>query len=297
MTIENDAHIVEHDGDIIVPDSPDIPFDQPASVAGEDYWDQVADEYYRAHPDEARASRPDKNSPSVDSEEVVDEPSKRKVRQGLLLKQQGFLATSPGELVRAIGLTRPDMQSLGGAAKYIGIVVQRQHNLDSKPDDPAAAGRAVTNEMIEFAKKARGDRAALKMLGDILDSSDLLPTTRVTEVSSLKDWQYEGLLRRAFLDLQRLTETVEFIEGNGEDHLDDVYNSSDEDMVKKLEKFVDSLSISEAKDLVHQSDEQRKIQLKFWVDRLNEIERRSMDPRLKAMTRQALVNLGVTRPE
>lgn len=284
IELENDSHIIEQDGDILVPDISDGvwadngPFDHAFAGQGVDL---AVDGY----------------PPSVDSGEIIDELSKRKKRQEQLLKQHGFLATSPGELVRATGLTRPDMQSPGGAAKYIAIIVQRQNNLEPKPDDPAAAGRAVTGEMIEFAKKARGDRAGLKLVGDILDGSNLLPTTPIAEVSGLEGWQHDGLLRRAFLDLQRLTESLEFVEGKGADHLGDVYSSADKDMVKKLQKFVDSLSIMEAKDLIRKCDEQHKTQLKFWVDRLNEIEKRSMDVRIKAMTRQALINLGVTRPE
>lgn len=281
-----DHTIAEHEGDIIVPDGPD-------HLGWSDNGD--FDHLYESLGSIPLETETIENGATETLE--VDEPSKRKERQASLLKERGFLATSPVELVRATGLLRPDMQSPAGAAKYIAVIIRRQTNLKPKPEEPAAAGRAVIGEMIDFAKKARGDRAALEMMATTLENTHLLPQTAVTEVAGLRDWQSEGLLRRAFVDLQRLAETVEFVEGAGDDHLGDAYGSSDEQMQQKLEKFVGSLSIAEAKDLIYKSDMQHVAQLAFWTDRLNEIERHLADARFKAMTRAALVNLGVKRAE
>lgn len=233
--------------------------------------------------------------PSVD---VIDEPSKRKIRQQKLLNEQGFLATSPGELVRATGLTDSDANLSAGAASYIARIIRRQVGLKSKPDDPVAAGRAVTRDMIDYAKKARGDRAAVLHLREILDSTDLLSITPITEISSLKDGHYDGILGRGLSDLLRLTEAIEFSSpsGTGQDHLADAYGSPDKDMMKKLRSFVESLTMSETNDLITMSDKQHQAQFEFWVARIKEIEKYSTKA-VKGMAKVALGDLGVTKPE
>ncbi|CAN5409173.1 hypothetical protein BH10BAC4_BH10BAC4_12210 [soil metagenome] len=237
----------------------------------------------------------DDTMPNVD---IVDEPSKRQKRQQELLKGQNFLATSPGELVRATGLTDPDADLKAGAASYITRIIRRQVGLKSKPDDPVAAGRAVTKEIIDYAIKARGDRGAILHLREILDNTDLLPTTPIIEISTLKDKNYDEPLRRALSDLLRLTESLEFTSSKtpSEDHLGDKYGSMDKVVVDKLQEFVKSLTISEATDLINMSDDQHRAQLEFWIARINEIEKYSTKA-VKGIAKVALSNLGVQRTE
>jgi hypothetical protein len=275
----------EQDGDIVVPDD---------AIDGK-WQDNGFFDHVMGQP---VVDQQQVDSYTDDNDVLVDVPSKRRDRQKALYVKHGFYAPTKEALVRATGLSRPDIEeSIGGGAKYIAIIVQHQSQLDSKPDDPNAAGRAVTKEFTEFAKRARGDRAALDyLIGIIGNDTDVLPSSSIANIREINDWKYEGLLTRAILDLKRLTELVEFAEGKGKDPFEDKLNMSDHETVKIIQKFVNSLSVRETVDLIKASYQQHQNELAFWLKTIQEVEKFSSG-RIKAMAKSALGDLGVIRPE
>lgn len=276
--------IHEHDGDVVVPDSPDSagweangPFDHTTSQAGD-------------------TARP-KDTKIEGFEVIVDDQPKRKIRQQGLYADHGFYASTKEELVRATGLNGSDFADKPyNAAKYVANVVLHQKKIVPKVEDPNAAGRAVTSEIIDFATRARGDRAALEHLETVVANSGVARGDSLADVSDLKDWRLDNLTARAIIDLKRFTQMQDFADGEGEDPFEMSYSPQDKDDVKALQAFMEGLSVGQAINFIHIADARHQNQLNYWVEKIKQIEAFSTG-KIRGIASGALGNMGVKRPE
>jgi hypothetical protein len=299
---EQESHIEEFEGDILVPRDwvDETSWSEEAPVLDEtqgeaiDYsiYDGIADAYQDETPEV---------SPETSGRSAAELQEQRRTRQSNLLKKEGFLASSMGEINHAEGLIAHS-HDVGRAAKYLAIITQHQKNgvrIDGEPidtDDPEAAARSIATEFGNYGQNARGEKQGMLELRAFLRRFDHLPTnTPLVEAQPLKEWIIEDWSHRALADLLRYTDTLGFIDG-GDEHTSDKYLTDDPAMKERLESFITALTLGQTNELATERYHQQSERLSFWTQQIVAAHKFSSG-RLKATLRKQLSRVGRSAEE
>lgn len=254
---------MDNNGDVLPPDVSEEPTFQP-NLEGCDEFP-----YVRADEQEQQNIRT-----ITDAERVAT-----------VVLGQGLVPASRRELTLALGGVENQGRA-GGFAQYLNEVLLHQRKNTTTEgggvQDPAAALRAITSDIINFANEARGDRTAIE---NSLESLEDMHALNIIDSSS---WQIDQPLRRALRVGLHFSHVHSALEQ--EPHSNETIDVSTLPTEEDIQQWLATNRVHTIRSLLQDTNEAAASRQKFWQDRLKESMHHTA---VKGMAGAALGQLGV----
>ena len=220
-------------------------------------------------------------------------------RLDILHRDEGFLATSRGELNKAFNV-RSFIETPGGAATHLAEIARRQGRYGA---DAVRTQFAVIREYAGYAQRARVDRTALRTFSEELDEIEY--TDNFANLNPDRLHTGRGQFVR-FVDLGRLAVTKDVsqfpfspLRGYGEGARDacDAYVPirPRAEVAERIAEVLSSTRLWQARQLTPVAITDQEKRYGFWSERLKEIEKHQTAGPVKAVVQSALTGLGAAR--
>jgi len=195
----------------------------------------------------------------------------------------GFLATVFNH--QAINYTKK--QTLEGI---------RTEDPKAKMDTIAAAVRAILSRYADYGSDARANAGFSIELAHLLLRADLNANEPIER--AVKDiYPDSEAVWRPLINLMRLHESIEFVEKDAEEHVNDpYYHANDPNLQLRLAEFVKSLSSRKAFKLITADVKQQEARAAYWAEKLTQATHHG-NKTVRAIANTGLRKLGIHQPE
>lgn len=298
---KGDGNVIEFEGDIIVPDTPDelgwhVDAD-PSRLTDDELTESIAaarsmvafseEPYEEDEPYSDEASAATEAETQAETEQVYQDGTVRsKDLQERLSEMDARFRFRPSthlELNDMVSLTMQDLSR--GSATFLSHIQRKQIRLNTEAEarnkelpeaervevdagKPRKNVESILGRYISYAQAAKSQVGLLLNLTDMVSAQDAKRSVSASTIPVLQDWSMDGSTRAPIKAMLKADDVDAYLEtdGTGTSPLKDEYKNLDEAQIKAMgDTFIASMKVGQLQDTIAQRVSEQRRRFEFWV--------------------------------